>query len=119
MVCSNYTWPHALDYVSDAWPTNVPVDGLPARNALFGPRYFNTDLSIAKNFKFSERFGLRVIVSAFNIWNHQSFLMVPSQGTQQGGDIANPLFGQAPQTVQPNNTGTGGRVLQFGARIDF
>jgi outer membrane receptor protein involved in Fe transport len=106
-------------FVPTTGPTNVPVDGLLARNALFGPAYFDTDLSIAKNFKFSERVALRVIVSGFNIWNHQSFLIVPLQGTQQGGDIANPLFGQAPQTVQPNNTGTGGRVLQFGARIDF
>ena len=72
-----------------------------------------------KNFKLNERFTLQVVVSAFNIWNHQNFLMVPLQGTQQGGDISNPLFGQATMTVQPNNTGTGGRSFQFGARIDF
>jgi len=104
-------------------PTNatgtVPVDGLLARNAVFGPGYINNDLSMQKNFKLNERFTLQVVVSAFNIWNHQNFLMVPLQGTQQGGDISNPLFGQAPMTVQPNNTGTGGRSFQFGARIDF
>ena len=97
----------------------VPQDGWLARNAFFGPAYFNTDLSVSKNFRINERASLKVIVSSFNIWNHPSFLMVPAQGTQQGGDISNPQFGQAPQTVQPNNTGTGGRVFQFGVRIDF
>jgi hypothetical protein len=103
-------------------PTNaggtVPVDGLLVRNALFGPACINNDLSM-KNFKLNDRFTLQVVVSAFNVWNHPSFLMVPNQGTQQGGDIANPLFGHAPATVQPNNTGTGGRSFQLGARIDF
>jgi hypothetical protein len=104
-------------------PTNlegsIPVDGLLARNALFGPGYINNDLSAQKTFRLNDRFALKIVVSAFNVWNHQSFLMVPSQGTQQGGDLSNPLFGQAAETVQPNNTGTGGRSFQFGARIDF
>jgi hypothetical protein len=45
--------------------------------------------------------------------------MVPLQGTFQAGDISNPGFGQAPQTIQPNNSGTGARNFQFGLRLDF
>jgi len=97
----------------------VPQDGWLARNAFFGPGYFNNDLSLSKLFKLNERFSLKAIVSGFNIWNHPSFLMVPLQGTQQGGQINNGNFGQAPQTVQPNNTGTGARVMQFALRLDF
>lgn len=100
-------------------PKGVPVDGMLARNALFGPAYFNTDLSVSKRFQFGERTSLSAVVSAFNIWNHPNFLMVPFQSNAGVADVANPLFGQAQSTVQPNNTGTGARVLQFGLRLDF
>jgi hypothetical protein len=94
-------------------------DGYLARNALFGPRFVDTDLSISKGFQLTERLQLKVVASAFNLFNHPNFLLVPIQGTQQGGDIANPFFGQAPATVQPSNSGTGARNFQFGARLDF
>lgn len=103
-------------------PTNpaqvVPVDGLLARNAVFGPAFDDVDASISKAFKLTERLQLKIIVSAFNLFNRPNFIMTPLEGTT-GGDISSPQFGQAPQTVQPNNGGTGARNLQFGVRVDF
>jgi Carboxypeptidase regulatory-like domain/TonB dependent receptor-like, beta-barrel len=100
-------------------PAGVPVDGLLARNAVFGPGFDDIDMSIQKSFQVTERLSFKFVVSAFNLFNRPNFIMVPFQGTQQGGDISNPQFGQAPQTVQPNNSGTGARNLQFGLRLDF
>lgn len=94
--------------------SGAPVDGMMARNAVFGPGYFNTDLSISKAFQIRERLSVKVVVSAFNVWNHPNFIMGSAQG-----DISNTLFGQAQGTVQPNNSGTGSRVLQFGAHLQF
>ena len=97
----------------------VPVDGMLARNAVFGPAFDDVDMSISKSFRFTERLSLKVVVSAFNLFNRPNFIMVPLQGTFQAGDISNPGFGQAPQTIQPNNSGTGARNFQFGLRLDF
>jgi outer membrane receptor protein involved in Fe transport len=100
-------------------PDNGFANGLLARNAVFGPTYFNTDLSLQKEFRLKERASLKLLVSAFNIWNHPNFSMVPVFSSANVGNIANPEFGQAQSTVQPNNTGTGARVMQFAVRIDF
>jgi hypothetical protein len=108
----------ASDFI-DTPVGSVPQDGWLARNAFFGPSYFNTDLSVSKAFKLNERLALKAIVSGFNIWNHPNFLMVPDQGTFQGGNIDDPNFGKSPKTVQPNNTGTGARVMQFALRLEF
>lgn len=97
----------------------VPVDGLLARNVVFGPAFDDVDASISKTFRVTERLSLKVVVSAFNLFNRPNFIMIPLQGTEQAADISNPGFGQAPQTVQPNNSGTGARNLQFGVRLDF
>ncbi len=95
------------------------MSGSPGVRALFGPGYFNTDMSISKKFRFGERASLSAIVSAFNIWNHPNFLIVPNQSGAGAGDISNTLFGQSQMTVQPNNTGTGARVMQFALKVEF
>ncbi|MDE3179719.1 MAG: TonB-dependent receptor, partial [Acidobacteriota bacterium] len=94
--------------------SRVPVDGMLARNALFGPGYFNNDLSIAKDIRIRERATLRIQVSAFNVWNKPNFIMASAES-----NVSNTVFGQAQGTVQPNNSGTGSRVLQFGAHLEF
>ncbi|HEY6340162.1 MAG TPA: TonB-dependent receptor [Bryobacteraceae bacterium] len=98
-------------------PTPVPTggiaDGLLARNVMTGPKFVGTDLSISKKFEVTERIGLKVIVSGFNVFNHPNFALPV-------GDVNNTAqFGQSIATIQPNNTGTGARVMQFAARLDF
>jgi Carboxypeptidase regulatory-like domain len=40
---------------------------------LFGPSAFNVDLSLTRNFKLTERFGLNFRAEAFNTFNHTNF----------------------------------------------
>lgn len=43
------------------------------RNALTGPGYFNLDVSLAKNFKVTERSSLQFRAEAYNLPNHPNF----------------------------------------------
>jgi hypothetical protein len=43
------------------------------RNQFIGPHYFNTDLSLRKAFKLTERFRLSVGANAYNVLNHPNF----------------------------------------------
>lgn len=43
------------------------------RNQFIGPHYFNTDMSLRKAFRLTERFRLMVGANAYNILNHPNF----------------------------------------------
>jgi hypothetical protein len=99
--------------------TSVPaggaawVDGMMGRNDMTGPKYVGVDMSIAKKFQLNERFALKVTASAFNVFNHPNF-------DNPKSDLSNPsTFGLSTDTIQPNNSSSGGRVMQFAARLDF
>jgi hypothetical protein len=91
-----------------------------ARNALRGPGFFNTDLSVLKNFKFGERFGFAVGATAFDILNHQNFDLPINS-------IRSPAFGQIQSTIGTNTNPYGaffgvplnGRILQVNAKMSF
>jgi len=75
----------------------------------------NLDLSIYKNFKFTERLNLRIEVSSYNISNRAQLGMpnVPDiTSTNSQPDVAN-LFGQITSTVNSP------RQFQFGSRFTF
>ncbi len=40
------------------------------RNSLFGPHFFNADMSISKNITFKERYTAQFRMDAFNAFNH-------------------------------------------------
>ena len=40
------------------------------RNTFYGPNAFTSDLSLLKNFKFTERVNFQFRVEGFNIFNH-------------------------------------------------
>ncbi len=85
-----------------------PVGSLP-RNSLRGPRYFNSDLSLLKNFEIGG-FGARKLVvqvrlEAFNVFN-QVNLGNPSSST------TSTTFGRVTSTRAM-------RVIQLGARVSF
>ncbi len=77
-------------------------------NTLWGPRFINQDLSLAKKFALTERARISFRVEAFNIFNH----------TNLGGpnnNITDPNVGQI--NGLPN--GAQMRRLQFAGRLDF
>ncbi|HEY4354573.1 MAG TPA: TonB-dependent receptor [Acidobacteriaceae bacterium] len=92
-------------------PFSVPgLDqiGTAGRNTAFGPRLFNTDLSIQKNFSIRERLTLQVRADAFNAFNHINF-GGPNGNIDQGGSIGG---GPYPNGANP-------RQMQFSGRIEF
>jgi hypothetical protein len=82
--------------------------GTLGRNVLRGPRYSNTDLSIARAFPLSFREGLRLLFRSefFNLFNH------PNLG-RPAGTIGNSDFGRI--------TSTDGdpRILQISLKVEF
>jgi hypothetical protein len=90
------------------------------RNQFYGPRFFDTDLTVMKNFGLTEHLKLGVGATAFNLFNHPNF-------DQPVGDIANPSFGTILSTVNPPTSIYGSflggdaspRVIQLNARLTF
>jgi len=91
------------------------------RNALRGPGYFNTDLSLRKNFKLGEHRELQIGVNAYNILNHPNFAN-PVANTNNPSQ-----FGTIISTVTPATTPYGAfaaaavdaRIVQVTAKITF
>jgi hypothetical protein len=94
------------------------------RNELEGPRFFNADLGLAKNFPIiGEGFHLMFRADAFNALNHPNFEL-PANNVYNGydqADITEPKsFGVISSTVeQPGNLNNGARVLQLSLRLEF
>jgi hypothetical protein len=92
------------------------------RNGVFGPSFFNMDVSLMKNFALPhwESGRLGVGITAFNVLNHVNF-------DQPNGDIANPQFGlitsdiSVPTSVFGSFLGGNAspRILQVNARLTF
>ncbi len=96
---------------------NVP------RNSFRGPRYFDTDLSIKKNFRISKgENGLNFTIgaNAYNILNHRNF------GNPDNFRLSG-TFGTLQNTVVPASSPYGnfqgaavsGRILQLEAQVKF
>ena len=94
--------------------------GQQRRNQFYGPRFFDTDVTLMKNFGITEHMKLGVGATAFNVFNHPNF-------DQPVGDIANPQFGTIVSTVNPPTSIYGSflggdaspRVIQLNARLTF
>jgi hypothetical protein len=92
-----------------------------SRNALRGPQYFDLDAGVAKTFPLLPREGLKLLfrADAFNVLNHPNF-EVPAVPSNYDDITQQSTFGQlTTMTNQADNTGTGPRVLQLSARIQF
>jgi len=78
------------------------------RNTFRGPKLFNTDMSLFKDFSITERAKAQFQVQAFNVFNHVNFDL-PSNCVDcgNGGSINNIAFG----TTQ--------RALTFGLKLSF
>ena len=97
--------------------------GAQRRNQFYGPRFFDTDLSVIKEMKIPEWEGARLGIGAsfFNLFNHPNF-------DQPNTDIGTPsTFGQITETVSAPTSilgaglsgSTAPRLIQLTARITF
>jgi hypothetical protein len=115
-----------LDTCTLPRPTSGPF-ALPAcghignvgRNAFRGPRAFFSDLSLAKNFNFTEKVKAQFRFDAYNVFNHPVLGFGPAQGNAcidcsgNAGEITNIEADASP------NAPNGMRQLQFGLRLTF
>jgi hypothetical protein len=79
------------------------------RNTAFGPHFFNTDLSIQKNFTIREKLTFQLRADGFNAFNHINWAS-PNGNVDQGGSITSGPF--------PNGSANP-RQLQFSGRVQF
>jgi hypothetical protein len=96
--------------------------GAQRRNQFYGPKYFDTDLTVMKNFTIPhwERAKFGVGAQFFNLFNHPNF-------DQPVGDISNPNFGSIISTVNTPTSILGSflggdaspRLIQFKGTLTF
>jgi hypothetical protein len=99
--------------------TNLPVLSAPClgcvgnlgRNTFVGPGIFQTDMSLTKLFRLTERFNLKFDASAFNVFNRTNFELATG-GTSNKNNIASGNFGVAGGVI-------GQRTMQFGLKLGF
>ncbi len=118
-------WSPATGYLNPAAfsqpgsnPTDGPFGNL-GRNAIFGPKFVNTDFSVEKSTKLCERFTAQLRAEFFNIFNHPNFAL-----PNGSFDPTSPTVGVISQTpdVAQGNPGLGGggpRVIQLALRLQF
>ncbi len=96
--------------------------GIERRNQFYGPKYFDTDFTVMKNFKVPHWEAARIGVGAqfFNLFNHPNF-------DQPVGGVSNPNFGSIISTVNTPTSILGSflggdaspRLIQFKGSLTF
>jgi hypothetical protein len=93
--------------------SNDPFRNLPGigRNSMFGPKYFTTDLSVAKKFGlWNETSAIDLRFNFFNIFNQLNF--APFSANSNSTHVDRAQFGIP-------TSGLAGRVGEFQARFSF
>jgi len=88
------------------------------RNILRGPGINNWDISVMKNFPFTESKYLQFQSNFFNAFNHTQFFGPTSNGGSIGGSS---IFGQVTTDNTPSNSPyyRGPRIIQFALKFFF
>jgi len=81
------------------------------RNTFVGPKLFDVDMSLFKNFRITERVALQFRAESFNMFNHTNFKL-PGANFANNNRIDHGNFGQASGAFDP-------RELQFGLKLSF
>jgi hypothetical protein len=89
----------------------VGCTGTLGRNTFVGPSYFNTDMSMFKNFNLTERWKLQFRSEFFNVFNHTNFLLPGAAGAHHNR-VTDGNFGEAGGAFNP-------RQMQFGLKLSF
>jgi hypothetical protein len=82
------------------------------RNAVVGPAFHNTDLSVVKNTRLVGAATLQLRVDAFDLFNHANF-------GPPGNIVGSPTFGKITRTRLPTGEAGSSRQLQLAARLSF
>lgn len=123
VVCAESTQTGITQPLCSATPNAafaLPVGTTPAgdhfgglgRNALTGPGFVNTDLSLVKNTKLTERLNLQFRTEAFDVFNHPNFGN-PNLNAQSG------TFGRITSTRFPTGDFGSARQLQLSLKLQF
>ena len=88
-------------------PANNTFGNMP-RNWLFGPKFINQDMSLAKRFTITERSQVELRAEAFNAFNHTNL-----------GDPNSNVPIPTPVRLRDLRPGYQMRRLQFALRLDF
>jgi len=91
------------------------------RNSFRGPHYFNSDFSVLKSFKVTERIGFGIGANMYNVFNHPNF------GNPNHDLASASTFGLVQTTVEPPTSPYGafvgsavsGRVIQLHGELKF
>ena len=86
------------------------------RNTFTGPRYFNTDVTLLKNTRITERINLQFRAEVYNVFNRIQF----DQPGTSGDTLSSPgTFGLSESTLtQPDGT-TSARQIQLALKLIF
>ncbi len=89
----------------------VGCNGNLGRNTFVGPKTFNTDQSLFKNIRITERFKAQFRAEMFNAFNHTNFTLPNgATGGNRANRITSSIFGKANGTL-------GAREVQFGVKL--
>src|SRR6185369_6865277 len=83
-----------------------------ARNAVVGPGFRNTDLSVVKNTRLGTTATVQFRVDAFDLFNHANF-------GPPGNIVGSPTFGKITRTRLPTGEAGSSRQLQLAAKMFF
>jgi hypothetical protein len=94
--------------------TGVFHFGNMTRGAVYGPGFTNTDFSIVKRTRISERFSHEIRAEAFDLFNHPNF-------GQPGrlASVGSTSFGVITSTRFPTGDSGSARQLQFAMKLIF
>jgi carboxypeptidase family protein/TonB-dependent receptor-like protein len=82
------------------------------RNAVIGPAFQNTDLSIVKNTRFGQEAALQLRLDVFDLFNRPNF-------GPPGNIVGSPTFGKITRTRLPTGEAGSSRQMQVVARLSF
>lgn len=103
-------WFNTAAFAQNSVVTGVATDGTSPRNFLYGPGFRVVDLAVSRDFRFGERFKLRLRGEGTNIFN------LVNLGQPNASVPANVATSSTFGTI---TDGGAMRILQFGARFTF
>jgi hypothetical protein len=101
-------------------PFSLPACGTTGnvgRNTFRGPHYFGDDMSLAKNFRVTERVTMQFRTDAFNVFNHPVLGFSSQDYGATGGTCID--CGGNNGTIRDIENGTTMRELQFALKLMF
>ncbi|MGH9741672.1 MAG: TonB-dependent receptor domain-containing protein [Candidatus Acidiferrum sp.] len=104
--------PCMFDSVTFALVPGSCTPGDTQRDALRGPDFVNTDFSIVKNTKLTDRFNLQFRTELFDIFNHPNF-------GNPNSVVTSSSFGQIINTRFPAGDFGSAREIQFALKLSF